>query len=216
MVLRIINDTHRRIHLTVENRSIEIGEILEINTIENKVSMTVSNLETSRFQEDNAECFITTDVSFELLCYEEITVLTLSNYIRKYQNNTKYDYFVPLCANGEILHIRYDVNDKNGVEENIKGRLKKTRAKRILSAVGWCLWNALLDGGVLYLILWIVWGWRVALIGLAIFFIFEWLVHILFQRLGKSRHRALNWVKEPNSFDDVGYLIRHIQKFCKN
>ena len=159
-------------------------------------------------------CFIQTKISFDLLCNND-DVLLLSNCVRKYQNNTQYDYFVPQCNNGKISNIRHSVMDENLVYENIKHYGRGGKTNRVISTLAWCMFDTILDGGLFCLILWFVFNVKIAIMCLAIDFMIELIARALCRKLDKSRHRFLNWGKDINSFDDVEYLIRHIQKFCK-
>ena len=214
MVLQIINNSGQMIDLTIDGQCVEINEAFKLETEAEKVSISIAYHGTSSFVSDDNKCFIATKISFDLLCSND-AVLVISNCVRQYQNNTQYSYFIPQCNNGKILNVRHSVIDQNLVSEKIKQYRQVEKTNSILSKLAWCMFDAILDGGVLCLILWFVFNVKVAIMCLAIVFIIELIARSLFRKLDKSRHRLFNWTKGTDSFDDVEYLIRHIQRFCR-
>lgn len=215
MLLRVYNDTGRKINMKIDNQFIDINQTLELELVNNYVSIVIMTYDASSFSKDEKKCFITTNISFDLICDGDIVILNLSSVIRKYQNYTQYCYFVPNCINGRILNIKYCVNDSCGVEKVIKQQFKQKKTSRIFSVLGWCIFDTILDGGILSIILSIVFSLKVAIIGILIIYVIELIVNYICITLDKSRHRVLNWAKDPSSYDDVIYLMQHIQKFCK-
>ena len=203
------------IDLSIDNQCVKIIETFKMETKDKKISVSIACHGTSSFILDDNKCFIETKISFDLLCNNDVAVLFLSNCVRQYQNNTQYSFFVPQCNNGRIVNIRHSVSDENRVEEHIKHYMQGGKTNCIISILGWCMFDAILDSGLFCLILWFVFDAKIAIICLIIVFVIELIVRSLCRKLDKSRHRFLNWAKEADSFDDIEYLIRHIQKFCK-
>ena len=202
------------IDLTIDGQCVEINEAFKLETEAEKVSISIAYHDTSSFISDDNKCFIATKISFDLLCSND-DVLIISNCVRQYQNNTRYSYFIPQCNNGKFLNIRHSVIDQNRIYENVKNYRQGRKANHIISILAWCMFDAVLDGGILCLILWFVFNVKIAIMCLAIVFIIELIARSLFKKLVKSRRRFFNWAKGTESFDDVEYLIRHIQKFCR-
>lgn len=214
MVLQIINNSGQTIDLSIDDQCVEIIKTFKLQTDAKKISVSISYHDTSSFISDDHKCFIETKISFDLLCNND-DVLLISNCVRQYQNNTQYSYFIPQCNNSKILNIRHSVNDQNRVYESIKHYRQDEKTNRTISILAECMFNALLDGGLFCLILWFVFNVKIAIMCLAIVFSIELIARSLCRKLDKSRHRFFNWAKGIDSFDDVEYLIRHIQKFCK-
>ena len=202
------------IDLSIDDQCVEIIKTFKLETDAKRVRVSIAYHGTSSFISDDNKCFIETKISFDLLCNNN-DVLLISNCVRQYQNNTQYSFFIPQCNNGKILNIRHSVNDQNRVYENIKHCRQGGKTNRIISILAWCMFDAILDSGLFCLILWFVFNVKIAIMCLVIVFIIELIARFLCRKLDKSRHRFFNWAKGIDSFDDVEYLIRHIQKFCK-
>ena len=214
MVLQIINNSEKTIDLSINDQCIQISKTYELETDAEKFSISIAYHDTSSSISEDHRCFIDTKISFELLCSND-SILLLSNRVRQYQNHTQYSFFIPQCNNGKISNIRHSVTGQNHIHESMKQYRKLSRTSRLFSVLTSCFFNAILDGGLLFLILWLVFNVKIAMICLAIVFIFELIAESIFRKLNKSRRRFLNRAKGTDSFDDVEYLIRHIQKFCK-
>lgn len=215
LILQIINNTGRMIDVIINNRPINVNETFSIELVNTEVSIGVTTHNISSSITDDNKCLIETNITFDLSYDDDLVLLTLWMCVRQYQNNTQYCYFIPRCIGGKILNMKYCVSDNNGVEEYVNRHMTSKKTNRILSILGWCIFDTILDGGLLGLILWFVFNVKIALLCMCIVFVVELMVRILCRTLDKSRHRFLNWAKEADSFDDVGYLIKHIQKFCK-
>ena len=214
MVLQIINNSGQMIDLTIDGQCVEINEAFKLETEAEKVSISIAYHGTSSFVSDDNKCFIATKISFDLLCSND-AVLVISNCVRQYQNNTRYSYFIPQCNNGKISNVRHSVIDQNRIYEDVKNYRQGRKANHIISILAWCMFDAVLDGGILCLILWFVFNAKIAIMCLAVVFIIELIARALCRKLDKSQHRFFNWAKGMDSFDDIEYLIRHIQRFCR-
>lgn len=165
-------------------------------------------------QKDNSfYYYITTDYDFIFYNSDANDIeLIVSKLKKTYQNYTNYEYFQVICSSGKITNENYTVTSYEKIEKHINSNSKK---QSVFSFLFWCIVDAVLDGGGLSLLLGWAIGVKAGLICFLVFCVFSIVMNLIMRRADKSRHRIFNWVKDGAFTDDILYLIKHINKFCK-
>lgn len=218
MEIKFFNNSHKPVVVSVQGKQLKLGgqSIYTYNCecVDKNIDIEVMNCQKSQIKRGQRKYHIVVDLKAKCCMKEEKVEIVLKHNIKKFQNHTQYEYFTVFGENVNIYNNTYWVTNQREILEvymNEKTDMKRQRK----SMLGWALFDTIVDGGLLILILWWIFDYKVAIISFGSIYLLVLLANIIGRKLDKSKWRIFNWAKETEFEDDITYFINNIGKYCE-
>lgn len=218
MALTIQNESKENIKISFnKGKPIEIpslGQYVYSDSIlENSLHIALMNQ--TKSYTHNKQYYLSINLEARCRITGEHARMVIDQKNHLFQNAIYYKYFTIHCEDSKIDDLSNIVINADEILSAYTQR-KKTKGSEIAFQLLMNFFDTLSMGGIVSVILWLCYNYKVALLFLLAMYLFVSIVQLLNRRIQKSKFRFLNWAKNDFFDDDLVYFLKHINVFCKN